>query len=70
MNTGDHPWLALWSVPGNDLLCIEPLDGTTDAPDFNGQLAEKRGSRWLEAGASYRQGYEIVLNPDARRRDG
>ncbi|CAI1040250.1 aldose epimerase family protein [Serratia entomophila] len=63
---GEHPWLALWSVPGQALLCIEPLDGTTDAPDFSGQLAEKRGMRWLEPGGSYRQGYEIVLNPDVR----
>lgn len=67
MSTGEHPWLALWSVPGNDLLCIEPLDGTTDAPHFSGKLAQKRGIRWLEAGTRYHQSYEIVLNPDARR---
>lgn len=48
LTTGDQPWLALWSVPGADLLCVEPLCGTTDAPDFDGQIEHKRGIRWLE----------------------
>ncbi|WMY76032.1 aldose epimerase [Buttiauxella selenatireducens] len=50
METGAHDWLALWGVPGEDLLCIEPLAGTTDAPDFDGQIQHKRGFRQLMPG--------------------
>ena len=48
LETGAQEWLALWGVPGADLLCIEPLAGTTDAPDFDGRLEEKRGVQLLE----------------------
>lgn len=53
LETGDQPWLALWGVPGADLLCIEPLCGTTDAPDFDGQIDHKRGIRWLDPGQTH-----------------
>ncbi|MGX5026083.1 aldose epimerase family protein [Enterobacter asburiae] len=52
LETGEQPWLALWGVPGADLLCIEPLAGTTDAPDADGQSTNKRGMRQLAAGES------------------
>lgn len=47
------PWLALWGVPGADLLCVEPLSGTTDDPQFNGQLSQKRGIQWLHSGEQH-----------------
>ncbi|ANG92495.1 aldose epimerase [Enterobacteriaceae bacterium 155047] len=50
VETFNYPWLALWGIPGEDLLCIEPLAGTTDAPDFDGQAAGKRGMQRLLAG--------------------
>ena len=50
METGEQEWLALWGVPGADLLCMEPLSGTTDAPDFSGQVSEKRGMQQLAPG--------------------
>lgn len=50
IETGDQPWLALWGVPGADLLCIEPLAGTTDDPAFGGQVALKRGMQTLQPG--------------------
>ena len=52
MDTGERSWLALWGVPGADLLCIEPLAGTTDAPDFDGQVSHKRGMQQLAPGQS------------------
>lgn len=52
VETAEHDWLALWGVPGTDLLCIEPLAGTTDAPDFDGHAENKRGIRQLAPGQS------------------
>lgn len=59
LETVEHDWLALWSIPGVDLLCIEPLAGTTDAPDFNGHAENKRGIRQLAPGQS--QGFSVRL---------
>jgi len=47
IETSEYSWLALWGIPGANFLCIEPLAGTTDAPDFNGQAAYKRGMQLL-----------------------
>lgn len=47
LETSEHDWLALWGIPSSDLLCIEPLAGTTDAPDFDGEIENKRGIRQL-----------------------
>ncbi|NDO83765.1 aldose epimerase [Citrobacter sp. NCU1] len=52
LETAEHDWLALWGVPGADILCIEPLAGTTDAPDFDGETENKRGIRRLAPGQS------------------
>lgn len=52
IDTGEHDWLALWGVPGANLLCIEPLSGTTDAPDFDGFINHRRGIQQLEPGNS------------------
>lgn len=60
----NQPWVALWGVPGADLLCIEPLSGTTDAPDASGQQRDKRGMQWLAAGAMYQQQLDIVFPAD------
>ncbi|TKI03957.1 aldose epimerase family protein [Martelella alba] len=69
-NTGDHPWLALWSQPGADLLCIEPLFGTTDAPDANGQLQHKRGIQQLSAGDTFYCRYSFTVIPGAGEEGG
>lgn len=53
LETGEHEWLALWGIPGVDLLCIEPLAGTTDDPHFGGQIACKRGMRVLRPGEEH-----------------
>lgn len=50
LDTGQQTWLALWGVPGCDLLCIEPLAGTTDDPDFSGEVTRKRGMQSLAPG--------------------
>lgn len=48
LESKNFDWLALWNVPDVDFLCVEPLAGTTDDPDFSGQVDTKRGIRWLE----------------------
>ncbi|QQA74633.1 aldose epimerase [Pectobacterium parmentieri] len=66
--TDMHPWLALWSEPGADLLCIEPLFGTTDAPDFSGELRHKRGILSLASGESFECGFNFTVNADEKGR--
>jgi len=51
-------------------LCIEPLSGTTDAPDASGQQRDKRGMQWLAAGAAYQQELDIIFPADGVQRDG
>lgn len=63
----DQPWLALWNVPGEDFLCVEPLCGTTDAPDFDGQIAHKRGIRWLEAGKTCQHRLAVRFRADSQQ---
>lgn len=60
----NQPWLALWGVPGADLLCIEPLSGTTDAPNASGQQRDKRGMQWLAAGGVYQQQLDMTFPAD------
>lgn len=60
-HTGLHPWLALWSEPGSDLLCIEPLFGTTDAPDATGEWQHKRGIVLLESGNRFECGFDFAI---------
>lgn len=62
----DTPWLALWGVPGADLLCIEPLTGTTDDPHFDGEVRHKRGMHWLAAGERYHQQLSVNLMQDEK----
>ncbi|EOC0586489.1 hypothetical protein ACI01G_001653 [Cronobacter sakazakii] len=64
LQTDRQPWLALWGVPGADLLCIEPLAGTTDAPDFSGELRDKRGIVFLAPGQCYEQTVDVTLTAD------
>ncbi|MGK9173522.1 aldose 1-epimerase family protein [Yokenella regensburgei] len=64
MNAPEARWLALWGVPGADLLCIEPLTGTTDDPTFDGNVIHKRGMRWLAPGERYRQSVGVILAQD------
>lgn len=59
LEMAEHDWLALWGVPGADLICIEPLAGTTDAPDFDGNAENKRGMRQLAPGQS--QAFRVRL---------
>lgn len=70
LRSPDTQWLALWGKPGADLLCIEPLTGTTDDPDFDGDVAHKRGMLWLGAGECYRQRLSVILAQDAVEIDG
>lgn len=64
LDSPQTPWLALWSVPGADLLCIEPLTGTTDDPQFDGDVCHKRGMQWLAAGDTYHQQLSVTLAQD------
>lgn len=66
VETGAQDWLALWGVPGADLLCIEPLAGTTDAPNFAGQMAHKRGMHRLMPGEQKTFETRIRFAVDAR----
>ncbi|KMK81440.1 aldose epimerase family protein [Pectobacterium brasiliense] len=66
--TDMHPWLALWSEPGADLLCIEPLFGTTDAPDFTGELRHKRGIVALQSGERFECSFNFTVNADEKGR--
>lgn len=70
LHSPDTEWLALWGVPGADLLCIEPLTSTTDDPDFDGEVAFKRGMRWLAPGELYQQAVSVILAQDAEEIDG
>lgn len=58
------PWLALWGVPGVDLLCVEALAGTTDDPQFDGQVAQKRGFQWLHSGTQHRHWVSVRFPAD------
>lgn len=69
LETAKHDWLALWGVPGVDLLCIEPLAGTTDAPDFDGNAENKRGIRQLAPGQSQEFSVRLRFAVDACARD-
>ncbi|EKY3199041.1 aldose 1-epimerase family protein [Cronobacter turicensis] len=64
LQTDRQRWLALWGVPGADLLCIEPLAGTTDAPDFNGEQRDKRGIVFLAPGQCYQHTVDVTLAAD------
>lgn len=64
---GNQPWLALWGVPGADLLCVEPLSGTTDDPHFNGQITHKRGMNTLTAGERHDHRLSVSFPADSRR---
>jgi galactose mutarotase-like enzyme len=65
LEMGAQEWLALWGIPGTDLLCIEPLAGTTDAPDFNGRLDSKRGVQRIEAGTEQEWSVRLRFAVDA-----
>ncbi|EMR0736506.1 MULTISPECIES: aldose epimerase [Citrobacter] len=65
LETAEYDWLALWGVPGADLLCIEPLAGTTDAPDFDGTVEKKRGIRLLAPNQSQRFSVKLRFTVDA-----
>ena len=64
IDTGEHDWLALWGVTGANLLCIEPLSGTTDAPDFDGLINHKRGIQQLEPGSSRTYNVRLRFRPE------
>lgn len=65
IDTDGYQWLALWGVPGANLLCIEPLAGTTDFPDFDGQICNKHGIHWLSSGESHTRQVKIRFAVDA-----
>lgn len=65
LETAEYDWLALWGVPGADLLCIEPLAGTTDAPDFDGTVEKKRGIRLLAPNQNQRFSVKLRFTVDA-----
>jgi galactose mutarotase-like enzyme len=44
------PHLGIWSRPGAGYLCIEPWQGYSALPDFDGELAAKPGTILLEPG--------------------
>lgn len=64
---GNQKWLALWGVPGADLLCVEPLSGTTDDPLFDGQIVHKRGIQWLHAGEDHCHRLSVRFPADSER---
>ncbi len=64
LDIAEYDWLALWSLPGEDLLCIEPLAGTTDAPDFSGEIEHKRGIRKLAPGQQQTFSLRLHLEVD------
>ncbi|MGZ0800659.1 aldose epimerase family protein [Kluyvera ascorbata] len=65
--SGNQPWLALWGVPGADLLCVEPLNGTTDDPHFEGQITNKRGICWLSAGEHHDHRLSVGFPADSEQ---
>lgn len=64
---GNQQWLALWGIPGANLLCVEPLSGTTDDPCFDGQIAHKRGIQWLNAGEQHSHWLSVRFPADSGR---
>ncbi len=44
------PHLGIWSRPGAGYLCIEPWQGYSALPDFDGELSAKPGTVLLEPG--------------------
>lgn len=54
---------ALWCPPGAPLLCIEAWTGHGDAPDFDGELAERPSMRRLQPGQTGSHRVELRFEP-------
>lgn len=50
---------ALWSHPGAAFLCVEAWTSHGDLEDWDGDFADRPGTRWLAAGASTRLSQRI-----------
>jgi len=59
MDFSDFPIFAIWTKPGAPFICMEPCQGINDAPEFTGDLCDKRGIVKLAPGADYNRGYSI-----------
>jgi galactose mutarotase-like enzyme len=52
LDFADTPFLALWSKPGADFICIEPWHGHADPEGFTGDLRDKPGGFILPPGST------------------
>ncbi|BDU50071.1 aldose 1-epimerase family protein [Haliovirga abyssi] len=55
------PFIAFWSAPGADYICIEPWHGIADTINHNGNIEEKKGIEKLEKGESFETSFSIEL---------
>ena len=61
VNFDDFPFLALWSKPNADFLCIEPWDGLPDFEDSDQELTRKPGIVKLGPGSIHYASYTIQI---------
>lgn len=61
VNFDDFPFLAIWSKPNADFLCIEPWDGLPDFVDSDQELTKKPGIIKLASGSIYYASYTIQI---------
>jgi len=59
--TESTPYLGIWAKPGGPFLCIEPWHGIADSTGSSGNLTEKEGIQYLDAGGSFETGYRIEI---------
>lgn len=61
IDTGNMPYLGIWSKPGAPFVCIEPWSGLADIEGHNGDLETKEGIIKVEAGQSCERFFDIRI---------
>jgi len=60
MDFSGFPIFSVWTKPGAPFLCLEPCQGINDAPDFTGDLCDKKEIVKLAAAQSFESSYSIT----------
>ena len=55
------PYLGIWSIPGEDYICIEPWFGIDDFTTHNGKIEEKRGICTLKPQEEFSYDYLVTF---------
>ncbi len=61
LNTGNMPFLGIWSKPGAPFICIEPWSGLADIENHNGELITKEGIIEVAPMGSCEHYFDIIV---------